>query len=368
MRIKKNNRFLFGVLIIYLLVALLSGFIANDKPLLCKAQGSITFPLFSDNAQKHSCDFQIGCLIPYSYDTIDNDNRNKSPFDQQSVANFYHRHWLGTDILGRDVLAGIIHGAKISFWVGFASLSLALFIGIIMGFLSGMLSDNHFKIHAVEAILFLLTIGLTIFYWSFNSFGIAALVFCLLFLLLCVLHHLLDQQYKNRNIPFDWIIMRLIEIFKSIPALFLLLILVTLFNKPSYWNVILIIGLTSWPGITRLLRSELMNVKTKAYYTSALATGQSHFKIFLKHGLPNAIQPIIISLAFGFTATILVESSLSFLGIGIPSEEVSWGSMLSDARTNIHMWWMALFPGLAIFVIVIVLNKLGDDFSKPKNH
>lgn len=351
-------------IICYVLIAILGSFIANDKPFYCKNNEGSSFPVLSKKTwNDQGCISQINTIIPYSFRSIDHNNRKVSPFGKQQTSSFLDRHWFGTDMIGRDVLAGLINGAKISLWVGFFSLALALSIGFLFGFISGILGDDSIKVHWTQILFFLLSICVLIFYWIYSSWRFAFVISLAIIALYLLISKLIPEQKKKIYLPLDWIIMRAIEVFKSIPSLFLVLFLVTMFNKPSYWNIILIIGISAWPQITRLLRAELLRIKSSDYYAAAVATGQSPFKVFLNHGLPNAIQPIKVSLAFAFAATVLLESSLSFLGIGVPADIVTWGSMLNEARINFNMWWMALFPGLAIFGTVILFNALGDQFK-----
>jgi len=169
--------------------------------------------------------------------------------------------------------------------------------------------------------------------------------------------------YKGIAIPLDIIILRIIETLRSIPSVFLLLVLLALFSSPSIWNVVIVIAFLRWPTVTRHLRAEILKIRNEDYITSAKASGLSHFTIFKNYILPLTISPVIIVSAFGFASAILLESSLSFLGIGIPLDQVSWGSMLRDARLNLSLWWMALFPGLMIYFIILLFNNIGDSLT-----
>ena len=161
-------------------------------------------------------------------------------------------------------------------------------------------------------------------------------------------------------IPLDFIIMRIIEFFRIIPELFLLLACLPLFASSSIYNIVLLIGIIYWPTIAMFVRAEVLKVKNEDYIKIARLNAIPVWRIMWRHILPNAIQPAIVALAFGFAGAILAEASLSFLGIGIPVDEVTWGGMLTMARSQFSAWWLAIFPGIAIFLTVISFNLLGD--------
>jgi len=127
--------------------------------------------------------------------------------------------------------------------------------------------------------------------------------------------------------------------------------------------VILVIAFLRWPVITRHIRAEILKLKEQKFILSSKAIGQKDWKIFKNHILPLCISPITILVAFGFSAAILTESTLSFLGIGIPIDQVTWGSMLSEARKSFQLWWLAVFPGLMIYFVIALFNSLGDSVS-----
>ncbi|MCE2392157.1 MAG: ABC transporter permease, partial [Proteobacteria bacterium] len=125
-------------------------------------------------------------------------------------------------------------------------------------------------------------------------------------------------------------------------------------------TLMVLLGLTGWVGIARFIRGEFLKVRSQDYVSAALALGASDVRVMLRHILPNAIAPVLVSMSFGVASAILTESALSFLGIGVPQHLVTWGSILSEARANTFAWWLAVFPGFAIFVTVTAYNLLGD--------
>lgn len=232
--------------------------------------------------------------VPYGPNDVDIVHRLEKPSPQ---------HRLGTDDLGRDVTARMIHGARISLTVGFTATAISLIVGSILGALAGY-------------------------------YGGAA----------------------------DWIVSRLIEVVLCFPFLFLVLGIVALF-KPSLYTIMIALGLTSWTTEARFVRGEFLRIRELDFAHAARASGARDVRIIFRHLLPNALAPVLVSASFGVAAAILIESALSFLGFGVPVPTASWGSILSIAEEHIqYAWWLALFPGVAIFLTVAAFNIIGDRF------
>ncbi len=213
----------------------------------------------------------------------------------------------GTDALGRDVTAGLVHGARVSLLVGLVSTLVALAVGVPLGAVAGYFGG-----------------------WA------------------------------------DDLLMRFTEFFQTIPSFALAIVLVAIL-QPSIVSIVAAIAIVSWPPVARLVRGEVLSLRTREYVQAAIVTGQSHKWIIWREILPNALSPIIVLASLMVATAILLESSLSFLGLGDPNL-MSWGYMVGAGRTVIRQaWWITVLPGIAILLTVLALNLVGEGLNDALN-
>ncbi len=400
---KKNKRAMFSLYVVgfLMIIAVFADFIANEKPLVAKYQGKTIFPIFKSyavglgvskwpkelqNVKWSTLDYDYAVFppIPYTPQNMDYANTEVGPFGDQEVKSARWRHLLGTDELGRDVASGMIHATRIAFSVGIISMSIATLIGVLMGSLAGFFGDTRLRMSRIRFILNIIFFFFGIFY-AFSSrsyaFSDAAaisnvsllgqiLISFLIFLLIMGLANLIAIPLKKvpflgkrMSVPMDLTISRIIEVFVSVPRLFLIISIVAIIRNPSLAIVMVIIGFTSWMGIARLIRGELLRVRSLEYIEAAQALGFSDTRALLRHAIPNALSPVLIAIAFGIAGAILIEAFLSFIGIGVPAETVTWGSLLNVARSYTRLWWLAVFPGFAIFLTITFFNLIGEGLT-----
>jgi peptide/nickel transport system permease protein len=161
------------------------------------------------------------------------------------------------------------------------------------------------------------------------------------------------------SVPMDTFVSRGIELLNSIPRL-LLIITITAVVERSIWIVMIIIGITGWTGIARFTRAEFLRIRSLEFVQAAESLGYSSIRTIFKHALPNALAPVFVSIAFGIASAILIESGLSFLGIGVPDDIVTWGSLLNLGRQNLEAWWLIIYPGTAIFITITIYNMIAE--------
>jgi peptide/nickel transport system permease protein len=290
-----------GLLLVLALsvMALGAPLIAGSRPIVAVVQDDLVFPMVTkygrlawDQSEEKDRGWSINPPIKYGPTEIDL-AANLMPPDSE--------HLLGTDDRGRDVLARMVHGSRVSLSVGFVAVSIATFIGICLGAMAGFYGGKV-----------------------------------------------------------DVLISRAIEVMMCFPSFFLILTVMA-YLKPSIYNIMIIIGVTGWPGIARLVRGEFLKQRQLDYVTAAHAVGASNSRIIFYHILPNSLAPVLVSATFGIAGAILTESALSYLGFGVPPPTPSWGEILSQSKHYIDFaWWLTIFPGAAIFLTVTAYNLVGE--------
>lgn len=217
-------------------------------------------------------------------------------------------HLLGTDSLGRDIFSRMVYATRIALSIGLIAVGIATMIGLVLGSVAGYFGDK-----------------------------------------------------------FDAVLMRFTDIMLCFPSFFLILSVVAIVG-PSIFNIMIIIGLTSWMGIARLIRAEILSLKTREFVLASRALGASNFYIIVRHLIPNGIGPVLVSFVFGVAGAILTEAGLSFLGLGVQPPNPSWGNILMEGKSVLGVgWWVVLFPGLAILVTVLAFNLLGEGIRDALN-
>lgn len=294
------------------------------------------------------------------------------------------RHWLGTDVDGRDVAATLVSGARVALLTGSVAMGMALLIGLTLGTLAGFWGDERLRVRRGRLWLTLLGI-LMAYYCAFvlrqyelsvaenawawwKTLGIFVVVL-LLFNWVGWAFSRLPFFAKTVVLPADLAIMRLAEVFNALPKLVVVIALSVLFRRQndSIWLLIALIGAMSWTGVARFVRSELLRVREMDYVAAAWGLGLPAARVLLRHALPNALRPLMVALAFGVAGAVLLEASLSFLGFGGDAlRGVSWGSLMSkdNAYGNPDKaWWVILPAGLMISLTVVAFNSLGEKLS-----
>ena len=411
---KKDKIALICLYLLFLLIgiAVLAPVIANERPLYAKYKGYTLYPAFSSESRTDSIfkengsldeilqyditdwrtlDFKkvVWPLIPYSPEGMDRYNRDYvSPSGKQRFKNKdgeiteapkKFRHLLGTDGIGRDLASGLIHGTRISLMVGLVSMGIASLIGIILGALAGFFGDNKLKMPRIKYHFTLIGLFFGFFYGfgqrkyaisdGFSEGVVSGMVELLIstgiIILSVTVFRLISRLIKINKlqeetyVPIDTFVSRGIELLNSIPRL-LLIITITAVVERSIWIVMIIIGITGWTGIARFTRAELLRIRSLEFVQAAQSLGFSSARTIFKHALPNALAPVFVSIAFGIASAILIESGLSFLGIGVPDDIVTWGSLLNLGRQNLEAWWLIIYPGMAIFLTITIYNMIAE--------
>jgi peptide/nickel transport system permease protein len=310
-RRRRLSLFALAVLLFLGAVAVLADELASDKPIAVRVDGQTwIFPnhlqpsaLANENIQslEGRAEWMVPPLIPFGPHqlyTVQPQPASAPPWPPDAD------HLLGTDENGRDVLARLIHGARISLTVGFVAVAIYVLIGLFLGALAG-------------------------FYGRLT----------------------------------DAVISRFIETMMAFPTLFLVLCVLGVTRPRNIFPVIAVIGLTRWTDVARLVRGEVLKLKTLDYVQASRALGASDARIIFRHLLPNAMGPVLVAATFGVAGAILIESTLSFLGMGVPPPTASWGELLTQAHRYVTYpgaWWLTLYPGLAIFVTITAFNLVGE--------
>jgi len=308
---RKNRRAMWSLhgILLLAVVAVFADFLANDMPYYVRIGGRTYFPILIDYGTRLGVTSWPPPLRDADYKTLKSEAAwfppipylpRRADLSEESFSPPTSRHWLGTDQLGRDVASGMVHGARISLTIGIVVTAIQLTVGILLGGFAGYYGG-----------------------WA------------------------------------DLALSRFFELMLAIPTFFLILTVAAVL-PPSIYNVMAILGLTGWVGVARFIRSEFFKLRGLDFVVAARALGVPNVAVMFRHILPNALAPVLVTASFSVASAILAESALSFLGIGVPADLVTWGSILAVSEQNTFAWWLAVFPGLAIFATVTAYNLLGD--------
>jgi peptide/nickel transport system permease protein len=310
------------------MTAVFSPAIVGTKPIICRYKGKIYFPamgyfreswenpiFITDGVLENyprmlkKNDPNSWAVWPLVYQDplrrVRKDEWEDRPGNPSGAAGAPSRvNLFGTNDTGEDVFAKMVHGTRIALLVGFVSTGIAAVVGILIGATAGF-------------------------------FGGAI----------------------------DMTLSRVIEVVMCVPSLVLILAVIAILEQPTIWHTMAVIGITSWTGIARLTRAEFLKLKQMEYVPAARALGSSNRRIMFRHILPNALAPVMVPITFGIAAAILIESTLSFLGIGTPPK-ISWGRLLNEGKENLQMWWLIVFPGASIFLTVLAYNLIGEGIQE----
>jgi peptide/nickel transport system permease protein len=280
---------------------------------------------------------------------------------------------LGTDELGRDVFARMLQGAWVSLSVGFVAVGIAVFIGILLGGLAGYYGQNPILVG--EVFIAVLVIWMALGWGKLSTLILVFLTLAAIAIAAVLvvqrgsdsrgLFHVFSAQFLS----VDMVITGLIDIMLCFPSFFLILTVVALLPA-SIYNIMIVIGITSWMGAARFVRAEFLSLREQDFVAAAWALGVPDWRIIFRHMMPNAIAPVLVSATIGIAGAILTEAGLSFLGFGVPPPDATWGNILSDGKNYLFdAPWLTFVPGIAILVVVLSFNLLGEglrDILNPK--
>jgi peptide/nickel transport system permease protein len=289
---------------VLMLVAIFAPLLASDRPIIMRYGGQYYLPVLIDHPEFRNAefdelrsDFKAGDFAVFPPVKF-----TPTQYDLgETLQGPSKKHPLGTDDRGRDILSRMIYGSRVSLSVGFVAAAIYVSIGTVLGAIAG---------------------------------------------------------YYGGKV--DLVISRFIEIMICFPVFFLIIAVIA-FLPPSIYNIMIVIGITGWTPVARLVRGEFLRLKAQDFVTAARALGASQSRIIFWHALRNALGPVFVSATFGIAGAILIESALSFLGFGVPPPTPSWGDILSQSRQYINFaWWLTVFPGAAIFVTITAYNLVGE--------
>ncbi|NBC25087.1 MAG: ABC transporter permease subunit [Bacteroidetes bacterium] len=363
MRGKPKILIITGVILLFCAVG--AEFIANNTPIIYTHNGTWTcgvckeWPGRDSHRTPKSAKIILNPPIAYDDDILSKESKYLSP-PLTSESN--GTHWLGTDSQSRDVLAGIIYGTRYAILIGIISAFFSLLVGIFLGSVAAYYGDTRYRLKPLYwvSILIVLLILIYLSYYAIVSGYVMAAMFGSILISL----RFLGSKDSGTQIPVNQFVTKTIELFDSLPALFVLLAWAATIDYWNIWTLSLLIAFFRWPTFARLVRAEMTPWASSAWIKSLRALKMSDLWI-MKNQLANLIVvPVSVHAAFAVAGAVSIEATLSFLGFGLGVETQSWGRLLSDARLYSRAWWLVIFPGAALFVFLWWSNQIARYIQK----
>src|SRR6056297_681643 len=356
-----KKKLLFGIGILFLFLAIGAEFIANDDPILYTYKGEwkcgtcAEWPGRQQHQTPKESEAIIQPLFRFDAQTLSQESKYLStPLSSEGSGT----HWLGTDSQSRDVLAGIIYGTRYALLIGIISVFFAMLSGIISGGLAAYYSDNRLRIPYFVWAPFLI-LSMAIIYLIYYAV-VPAIWGAILMALLFGLFFFSAKSTSGTRIPINQFVTKTIELFDSLPALFVLLAWSATVQTWNIWTLSLLIAFFRWPTFARLVRSEMTPWAHSPWIMSLRGLKMSDFWIIRTQLVNLIIIPISVHAAFAVAGSVSIEATLTFLGFGLGVETQSWGRLLSDARQYFQAWWLVVFPGLFLFLFLWWTNAIAQ--------
>jgi peptide/nickel transport system permease protein len=309
--------------------------------------------------------------VAYGANTLDLQHIFQPPFKSIKAGTTQPVHWLGTDALGRDVFSNMLYGARNALFISIPVMVLSSLFGTLAGTAAGFFGDTKLKLTLASLTGLLLTLFLFGYYGIYvplqladlgvgttailSSFGTLLVLVAILYKGIIPLLQKLPVFCTPIAFPVDQLVIRLIEGFTSIPKLILILVIAS-FIAPSVTLLSVILVLTYWTATARLARAEMIKIRELPYFEAAISLGIPARQLIFKQALPNMLGPLVVTFTFGLAGLLTLESTLSFLGIGLPGTFVTWGRIIAGIRSNTAAWWLVAFPGAFLALTIVALQ------------
>ncbi len=365
----------YGIIFFFVLVSFLAPLISNVDPIYVNDGQRTYWPVVnSTNWQKICQDkncIKKYTIIPFSPETIDVSSIHASPgtkskeFDQAP-------HLLGTDEIGRDVMSALIHGSRTAVWISFLAVLVAFMVGLLYGLCMGYYGSDKFSMTIGQRIGLFFTCALFIyvgyFLFNLNQSGMVSSIVAIFLLLLILVAYVFVSRLilrltasigKASPVDVDAVGMRVVDMVKSLPPLFIVLFALQIIGQANIWSLVLLIAYLLWATFARHSRAEVIRLRNKPSVQSAMLAGRSDLWIWRYEFLPFIVRPLFVTFAFSIAAAVLLEATLSFLGLGLPVDHVSWGTLINSARISGQSWWLLVFPGMCMLSLIWSLQHIG---------